>query len=119
MASMLSDAKLYLFGRTDGSATAPCTGTTSPSYCINTTYAHLPYTFFVPDYATTDTTYFASLDSTLSTYRANILGSAATALEKTVQLAGTKKFGINQAVVTSHVSRSRGYGLDCVKGYTP
>jgi alpha-tubulin suppressor-like RCC1 family protein len=115
MAQLLLGANTYLFGRSDGSATAPCTGTTTPSYCIDTTQAHLPYTFVVPNYSdTTTSTFYTALGTALDTYRAGVFGSASTPLHKSFQLAGIAKFDTDtSAVVTTRVNRSGAYGATC------
>jgi hypothetical protein len=116
MADFLNGAKSYLFGRADGSATAPCAGAKSPAYCIDTTQAHMPYTFVVPNYTETafNPTYYASLDTALATYRTAVFGSTASPLHKSLQLAGIMKFDTNtSAIVTTRVKRSGAYGATC------
>jgi hypothetical protein len=122
MAEFLKGAKMYLFGHTDaagnpdGSATLPCTGTTTPAYCIDPTKARMPYTFVVPNYteAAFNPEYYAQLDGALSTYRASILTSSASSLHKTLQLAGITKFDTNtSAIVTTRVKRSGSFGAAC------
>lgn len=89
--------------------------------------AHFPYTSWVPNYTTQayngDPTVtsgagaydYDQLDTALSTYRSNVLGSSATRLEKTLQLAGINKFGTNTALVTTSVARSANYGTACIQ----
>lgn len=138
MLSMLNGAKEYLFGTTTttsntnpGSATAPCPGTTTPAYCMVPTKAHFPYTFWTPNYTTpmqgagsafnATTTYAAAVKSAIDAYRAAILAGTGTALEKTMQLAGTATFGSDQALVTSRITRPANYGVACVAndGFSP
>ncbi len=130
MAQFLLGAKSYLFGRPDGSATAACTAAPAmagtPAYCIDTTQAHLPYTFVVPNYASSafngdpavttgaGTYYYSQLDAALGTYRTGIFGSTASALHKSLQLVGIAKFDTNtSAIVTTRVKRSGAYGTTC------
>jgi hypothetical protein len=96
----------------EGSASAPCPSTTSPA----STQAHFPYTFVVPNYteAAFNPTYYTALDAALGTYRTAILGSTASALHKSLQLAGIAKFDTNtSAIVTTRVKRSGAYGATC------
>jgi hypothetical protein len=122
MAEFLKGAKMYLFGHTDaagnpdGSATAPCTGTTTPAYCIDSTKAHLPYTFVVPNYteAAFNPEYYGQLDAALGTYRTAIFGSTASGLHKSLQLAGIIRFDTDtSAIVTTRVKRSGAFGASC------
>jgi hypothetical protein len=73
----------------------------------------------VPDYTTTDTTYYQSLSDALATYRNGVIASTATRLQKTMQLAGIQKFtATSNALVTTRLQRSAQNGtnpLDCVK----
>jgi hypothetical protein len=113
---LLLGANSYLYGRSDGSASAPCTGASSPAYCIDAAQAHLPYTFVVPNYteAAFNPEYYQQLDAALGAYRASIFGSSASALHKGLQLAGIGKFDTNtSAVVTTRVKRSGVYGATC------
>ncbi len=120
MQTLLSGAKSYLFGRADGSATTACTASPAmpgtPAYCIDTTQAHLPYTFVVPNYteAAYNPEYYGQLDTALGTYRTAIFGSTASALHKSLQLAGIAKFDTDtNAIVTTRVKRSGVYGASC------
>jgi hypothetical protein len=116
MQQLLLGARAYLFGRSDGSASSPCSGASSPAYCIDSAAAHLPYTFVVPNYteAAFNPEYYGQLDTALTTYRTQILGSSASSLHKALQLAGIAKFETDtSAIVTTRVKRSGVFGASC------
>jgi hypothetical protein len=120
MSEFLKGAKSYLYGRPDGSSTTACTlspaMTGTPAYCMDTTQAHFPYTFVIPNYteAAFNPEYYGQLDTALGAYRTSILGSTASALHKSLQLAGITKFDTNtSALVTTRVKRSGAFGATC------
>jgi hypothetical protein len=106
MLTLLKGARHYLFGSDNGSLTV-----TGPDP------VHYPYTFVVPDYTSTDTTYYGQLQTALNSYNSAIISSNGTRLEKTMQLAGIQKFTTSNALVSTRVTRSApmtAAGLDCV-----
>jgi len=79
---------------------------------------HTPYTFVVPDYTESsfNPEYYGQLSADLSAYRSSLLGSSATRLEKTLQLATIRKFTTDDAIVTSSTTRDGTYGVSCTNG---
>ena len=71
--------------------------------------AHFPYMVVVPDYASLNggAAYYTTVDSALTTYRPDILGSTASGLHKALQFVGTLRFQSDaSAIVTTRVKRS-------------
>jgi alpha-tubulin suppressor-like RCC1 family protein len=110
MLDFVKGARHYLFGYDDGCI---YDGTTCTTTKVDYANAHLPYTVWVPDYATF-ATYYTSVSDAVTAYNTSILGATATRLEKTLQMVNVAHFNTNQAIVTSTVTRSGAYGATCV-----
>lgn len=120
MKTLLNGARHYLYGADNGciASTQTVDGASCPTTITGADPQHYPYTFVVPDYTSTDTTYYTTLAADLNTYRSNVIGSTGVnRMERSLQLAGIQKFTTNDAIVTSRLVRSgqtQTNPIDCV-----
>lgn len=109
MQTLLNGARHYLFGADNGCivSTQTVAGAACPATITGPDPVHYPYTVVVPGYTTFDSGYYASVSTAIAGYQSSLIGSGATRLERTLQLASVRQFTAgNDAIVTTRLTRA-------------